>query len=501
MLPVWAWILIGIGAFLFLVLLYDLLQGRRPILSNFPLIGHIRYWLIKIGPELRQYIVASNREERPFTRSQREWIEEAGDGKENYFSFGSDDRIYSGGYAFIKNAAISYGDPNFIREGVYQDTTIPCAKIFGEYHKRKMPYRAQSLINVSGMSFGALGARAVSALNKGAKLANCYQSTGEGGLSPYHRHGADVMLQIGTGNFGVQGPDGKFSMQTLVKLVEDNPFIKLIEIKFSQGAKPGKGGMLPGKKVTREIAKIRGVPVGKDCLSPTKHTAFSTPLELIEHVEKIAEATGRPVGIKAAIGHTAFYKDLAKEMVRTGKGIDFITIDGGEGGTGAAPLAMTDHVSLPFKMGFSKAYKVFLNAGLADKILFIGSGKLGFPDEAVFAFALGADLIQVAREALLGIGCIQSQRCHTNNCPTGITTHKWWLEKGLNPEVQSKRLMRYIHSFHNELAEITHSAGYSHPSQFTMTDIEVSTGEHSTETLRDLYGYEKWIPPSPPPIK
>lgn len=494
------WILIGIIAFLILVALYDLIQGSHPVLRNFPIIGHIRDLLIKMGPELRQYIVASNREERPFTRSQRKWIEEACDGKENYFSFGTDDKIYSGGYTFIKNAAISHGNPNFIREGVYEDTTIPCAKVFGGYHKREKTYRAQSLINVSGMSYGALGRRAVTALNKGAKLAGCYQSTGEGGLSSYHRNGADVMFQIGTGNFGVQGPDGKFSMDRLVKLTRDNPFIKLIEIKMSQGAKPGKGGMLPGRKVTPDIAKIRGVPVGQDCLSPTKHSTFSTPLELIEHAERIAEATGLPVGIKSAIGHTVFFEELAKEMVRTGKGLDFITVDGGEGGTGAAPLAMTDHVSLPFRMSFTRLYKVFLQAGLADKIVFIGAGKLGFPNDAIMAFAMGADLIQVAREALLGIGCIQSQKCHTNNCPTGITTHKWWLEKGLNPEVQAKRFTRYIHSFHNEMAEITHSAGYSHPSQFKMSDIEVSTGEHSTETLRELYGYDKWIPEAPPPM-
>jgi len=404
------WILIGIGAFLALVLLYDFIQRKKPVLSNFPLIGHIRYFLITIGPELRQYIVATNREERPFTRSQRQWIEEAGDGKENYFSFGTDDSIYKGGYTFIKNTAVSYGDPNFIREGVYQDTTIPCAKTFGEYHKRKMPFQAQSLINISGMSYGALGGRAVAALNKGAKQAGCYQSTGEGGLSQYHRHGADVMFQIGTGNFGVQGPDGKFSMDRLARLCEENPFIKLIEIKLSQGAKPGKGGLLPGKKVTAEIAKIRGVPVGKDCLSPTKHTTFSTPEELVEHAEKIAEATGRPVGIKAAIGHTGFYEKLAEEMKRSGRGIDFITIDGGEGGTGAAPLAMTDHVSLPFRMAFTKLYKVFLNAGLAERVIFIGSGRLGFPDEATLAFAMGCDIIQVAREALIGIGCIQSQK-------------------------------------------------------------------------------------------
>lgn len=495
------WFLTGLILFLILVLLYDFIQGKRPVLRNFPLVGHLRYLLIEIGPELRQYIVANNREERPFNRSEREWIEEAGDGKDNYFSFGTDDEIYNQGFVFIKNTAVAYGDPNFIREGVYQDTVIPCAKVFGEWRDRREKYQAQSLINISGMSFGALGGRAVTALNRGAKIAGCYQSTGEGGLSDYHKQGADLMFQIGTGCFGVQDEHGNFSMERLIQLVEENPQVKLIEVKMSQGAKPGKGGLLPGEKVTPEIARIRGTKPGETVISPTKHSTFSTPAELIDWVEELAEKTGKPVGIKSAIGHTAWFRELASEMNRTGKGPDFITIDGGEGGTGAAPLSFTDHVALPFKVGFSRIYKIFLQEGMADKVVWIGAGKLGFPNRAVVAFAMGADLIQVAREALIGIGCIQSQKCHTNNCPTGITTHKWWLEKGIDPDTQAKRLVRYIHSFHNELAELTHAAGYAHPSQFKMSDIEVSTGTDSTISLRDKYEYEKLVPPAPPEIQ
>ncbi len=491
------WVLISIAAFLVLVTLFDLVQGRRPILRNFPIIGHLRYWLITIGPELRQYIVATNREERPFTRVEREWIEEAGDNKDNYFSFGTDDEINRQGFVFIKNAAVAYGDRNFIREGVYTDTVIPCAKVFGEWRGRAKPYRAQSLINVSGMSFGALSGRAVTALNKGAKLAGCYQSTGEGGLSDYHKQGADLMFQIGTGYFGVQDENGNFSMDRLVKMVAENPQIKLLEIKMSQGAKPGKGGLLPGEKVTPEIARIRGVKPGETCASPTKHNTFETPAELIDWAEEIAEKTGLPVGIKTAMGHGAWFEELAKLMSEQQRGVDFITVDGGEGGTGAAPLSFSDHVALPFRLGFTKLYKIFLRAGMADKIVWIGAGKLGFPDRAAVAFAMGCDLIQAARESLIGIGCIQAQKCHTNNCPTGITTHKKWLEKGIDPEVQAKRLMRYIHSFHNELAEITHAAGYGHPSQFKMSDIEISTGQDSTISLRDKFGYEKIIPKAP----
>jgi glutamate synthase (ferredoxin) len=495
------WVLLGIGAFLVMVLLYDLIQGRRPVLRNFPLIGHLRYWLIQIGPELRQYIVAGNREERPFTRVEREWIEEAGDGKNNYFSFGTDDEINQRGFVFIKNAAVAYGDRNFIREGYYQDSVIPCAKVFGEWRGRRRTYRANSLINISGMSFGALSGRAVQALNLGAKQAGCYQSTGEGGLSDHHRQGGDLMFQIGTGYFGVQDAKGEFSMDRLVQLVEKNPQLKLIEVKMSQGAKPGKGGLLPGTKVTAEIAKIRGVAPGETCISPTKHNTFETPGQLIDWVEQIAEATGLPVGIKTAVGHTEWFEELAKEMNQSKRGPDFITIDGGEGGTGAAPLTFTDHVSLPFRIAFSRTYKIFLREGLADKIVWIGAGKLGFPDRAVVAFAMGCDLIHAARESLFGIGCIQAQKCHTNNCPTGITTHKKWLEKGIDPNFQAKRLVKYIHSFHNELAELTHAAGYGHPSQFKMGDIEISSGDGRTASLRELYEYDKIVPAAPPSIR
>lgn len=494
------WILVSLGGFLALVILYDLIQGRRPVLRNFPVIGHLRYWLITIGPELRQYIVASNHEERPFNRVEREWIEEAGDGKDNYFSFGSDDEITREGFVFIKNATIAHGDRNFIREGVYQDSVIPCAKVFGEWRRRARTYQANSLINISGMSFGALSGRAVRALNLGAKQAGCYQSTGEGGLSDHHKQGGDLMFQIGTGCFGVQDEKGLFSMDRLKKLVEENPQVKLIEIKMSQGAKPGKGGLLPGEKVTPEIAKIRGVKVGETCISPTKHSTFETPAQLIDWAEEIAELTGRPVGIKTAVGHREWFEELASEMNRQQRGVDFITIDGGEGGTGAAPLSFTDHVALPFRIGFTRVYQIFLRENLADKIVWIGAGKLGFPDKAVVAFALGCDLIQAARESLIGIGCIQAQKCHTNNCPTGITTHKQWLEKGIDPEIQAKRFVRYIHSFHNELAELTHSAGYGHPSQFKMSDIEISNGAGETRTLKDIYGYEKIVPKAPPAI-
>lgn len=482
-----------IGGLAVLVFLHDLFQKKFPILRNFPLIGHLRYFLIRIGPEIRQYLIAGNREEAPFNRVERDWIERSADGKNNYFGFGTDDQIYGIGYPIIKNSAMPYGEIAFTGSTHDEDVSIPCPKVFGEFHKRRKPYQAQSIINISAMSFGSLGANATMALNRGALEAHCYHNSGEGGLSPYHKMGADVMLQIGTGKFGCRTADGGFSLEKLAGLCEDNPCIRAIEVKLSQGAKPGKGGVLPARKVTQEISRIRGVPPGVDCISPNHHREFGTPRELIDFVETIAEATGLPVGIKAAIGKTDFYEELASEMKKTGLGIDFFTIDGGEGGTGAAPMSFADHVSLPFKIGFTRIYQIFLKAGLADKILFIGGGKLGFPDRAIVAMALGCDLIHIAREAMIAIGCIQAQRCHTDHCPTGVATHNPWLQRGLDPGLQSRRLARFLQTFRNEILAATHAAGYTHPSQFTMEDIELSAGPGIFKTLKDLYGYEKSV--------
>jgi glutamate synthase (ferredoxin) len=484
-------ILAGIGLLLLLLLVYDLAQKRLPILRNFPIIGHLRYLLVRIGPELRQYIIAHNREEAPFNRSERDWIERTADGKNNYFGFGTDDQIYGIGYPIIKNAAVGYGQSYFTASLKDKDVSLPCAKVFGEHHKRKKPYRAPSLINISAMSFGSLSGRAVEAMNKGAKEADCYHNTGEGGFASYHNFGADIMLQIGTGKFGIRDLDGNFSMEKLVRLCQQHPAIKTIEIKLSQGAKPGKGGVLPAKKVTEEIAAIRGVEPWQDCISPNRHKEFETPKQLIDFVEAIAEATGLPVGIKAAIGKTDFYEELAREMKRTGKGIDFFSVDGGEGGTGAAPLTFADHISLPFKLGFTRVYQIFLQAGLADKILWIGSGKLGFPDRAIVAMAMGCDIIHIAREAMIAVGCIQAQKCHTDACPTGVATHNKWLTRGLDPDLQSKRLARFLKTFRNEIAAAANAAGYPHPAHFTMEDIELSAGPGIFKTLKELYGYEK----------
>ncbi|WP_412984571.1 FMN-binding glutamate synthase family protein [Pontimicrobium sp. IMCC45349] len=484
----WMWILIVLA----LVAIRDIfIQKKHTISHNFPIVGHLRYLLESIGPEMRQYFVANNREELPFNRIERGWIYASAKKENNYEGFGTDRDIYAHQHIFINNAMLPYkvdnNHPNAIDK-----TFLPCAKVIGAYNKRKRPYRPASVINVSAMSFGSLSAKAIESLNKGVEIADAYHNTGEGGLSPYHSNGGDVVFHFGTGYFGVRGEDGNFSMEKMKDLVEQNPFIRAIEVKLSQGAKPGKGGVLPGKKITKQIAEIRGVEVGKDVLSPPNHSAFSNVKEMVDFIEAIAEETGLPVGIKAAIGKLDQWKELADIMKTTGKGPDFITIDGGEGGTGAAPPSFADHVSLPWVYGFADLYKLFKENDLSERIVFIGSGKLGFPAKAAMAFAMGVDCINVAREAMMSIGCIQAQICHTNRCPAGIATQSKWKQSGINVPLKSERLAQYFKTFKKELIEITHAAGYEHPCQFKMSDIEVNVDDHNlSKELDRTYKYIK----------
>lgn len=485
--PWWAWVLLVLA----IVAIRDVMQRPHAISHNYPIVGHIRYLFESIGPEIRQYFVANNREELPFNRIERGWIYASAKKENNYEGFGTDRDIYEHQHIFINNAMMPYriaeNHPN------KTDTNfLPCAKIMGIHNKRRKPYRPGSVINVSAMSFGSLSAKAVESLNKGVQIASAYHNTGEGGLSPHHSHGGDVVFHFGTGYFGVRAEDGGFSMEKMVKLVQDNPFVRAIEVKLSQGAKPGKGGVLPGAKITSEIAKIRGVEVGKDVLSPPNHKAFTNVPEMVNFIEEIAEATGLPVGIKAAIGKLDQWEELADIMIATGKGPDFITVDGGEGGTGAAPPSFADHVSLPWVYGFADLYRLFKNKGLSERIVFIGSGKLGFPAKAAMAFAMGADCINVAREAMMSIGCIQAKICHTNRCPSGIATQSKWRQNGIDVPLKSERLAQYFKTFRKEFIEITHAAGYEHPCQFTMKDIEVNVDDHNlSKELDSTYHYDK----------
>ena len=459
-------------------------------MRNFPVVGHLRYLMEKIGPELRQYWVANDKEEMPFTRAERTWIYATSKKQNNNFGFGSSELMYETGYPVLKHSAFPTRD-KYDADGNLLTSSMPCAKLIGAVHNRKNPYRPQSIVNISAMSFGSLGKNAIAALNLGAKEAHCYQNTGEGGISPYHKLGGDLVWQIGTGYFGARDVEGKFSMDVFKQAIDDNPTVKMIEIKLSQGAKPGKGGILPKDKITTEISKIRGIPRDRDCISPNSHTEFSNVSELVEFIESLADISGLPVGIKSAVGESKFWEELAVKMKATNQGPDFITIDGGEGGTGAAPLSFADHVSLPFKIGFKRVYTIFKNHDLINDITWIGSAKLGFPDRAVVAFAMGCDLINIARESMLSIGCIQAQQCHTGNCPSGVATHNAWLIRGLDVPTKSKRAAQFLKGLRKEILQLTYACGYTHPCQFTGKDIEISSGVNLFDTLEKVIGYEK----------
>jgi len=483
--PWWAWVLFVI----LLVAIRDVLQKKHVISHNFPVLGHLRYMLEKIGPEMRQYIVANNREELPFNRSQRTWVYASSKRQNNYTGFGTDQDQYEPGHVFINPDLIPFavkpGHPNHD-----QPDAIPCAKVMGAYNGRKRPYRPKSIINISAMSYGSLSAKAVESMNKGAFKANCYHNTGEGSLSKHHQHGADVMFHFGTAYFGVRSDDGNLDLDKLEKLCQDFPQIRAIEIKLSQGAKPGKGGVLPASKITKEIADIRGIPMGQDVISPAYHKAFDDLPGLLDLIEKIADRTGLPVGIKSAVGKMRMWEELADLMIERKTGPDFITVDGGEGGTGAAPPSFANHVSLPFAFGFTQVYQLFAKKNITDRVVFIGSGKLGFPSSAVMAFAMGADLIHVAREAMMSIGCIQAQVCHTNRCPAGVATQNKWLQSGIDPAKKSERFYNYVKTLRKEVLEITHACGYEHPCQLNMKDVDLSMGDNNY-TLKQIYKYDK----------
>ena len=491
------WYLLVAVAVLIAVVVYDVTQTRHAILRNFPIIGHFRYWLETIGPELRQYIVTNNNEERPFSRDERSWIYASAKKENNYFGFGTDNDLeLSPNYLIIKHAAFPLPELHAGEPGYDANYRVPCAKVLGAKRKRKKAFRASSVVNTSAMSYGSLSGPAVEAINRGVKIAGCMQNTGEGGVSPYHRNGGDLVWQIGTGYFGCRDDRGRFSMDKLRETVASAP-IRMIEIKLSQGAKPGLGGVLPAAKVTPEIAQIRGIPVGETCISPSAHTAFSSADELLDFVEKIAEETGLPVGIKSAVGESKFWQDMARLMARGDRGVDFITIDGGEGGTGAAPLVFTDHVALPFKIGMSRVYRIFAEAGLTDEIVFIGSGKLGFPHVSLLAFALGCDMVNVAREAMLSIGCIQAQRCQTGHCPTGIATQNKWLMRGLDPTDKSARLANYVMTLRKEILQLSRACGVPHPALVTLEQMEIINDRLQAKPAREIFEYQaNWGCPS-----
>jgi glutamate synthase domain-containing protein 2 len=475
---------------------HDLLQRQHAVLRNYPVVGRARKLLESIGPELRQYIIANNNEERPFTRDQRRWVYASAKRENNYFGFGTDNDVeYTAGYPVIKHRTFGRTIPaSSPARGL--EVELPCAKVMGAARGRTRAFRPRSVVNISAMSFGSLSGNAVEALNRGAAMAGCLHNTGEGGLSRYHRLGGELVFQIGTAYFGCRDEHGRFDLDRLKQVVAGAP-VRALEVKLSQGAKPGLGGHLPGEKVSAEIAEARGVPAGKDCISPSRHAEFSDVDSLLDWVELLGSETGLPVGIKSAVGDMQFWDELTTLMATTDRGVDFVTVDGGEGGTGAAPLIFTDSVSLPFQLGFSRVYRTFAERGLHEQVVFVGAGKLGLPDNAVVAFALGCDMVNVAREAMLAIGCIQAQKCHTDTCPTGVATQNAWLARGLDPALKSVRAANYVRTLRRDLVKVAEACGVEHPGLIDTASIEVLDGRTGASPLHEVYGYRpEWGMPS-----
>lgn len=471
--------------------IHDLTQKKHAILRNFPILGHLRFWLEAVGPELRQYIMTGNDDEKPFSRDQRRWIYSTAKKQDTYFGFGTDNDVEAPNYLIVKESNFPLLAPADDPEAM-----TPCGKVLGGHRRREKAFRPASAINVSAMSFGALGGHATEAINRGAARAGCWQNTGEGAISKYHHHGGDLVFQIGTGYFGCRDESGAFSLENLIETIGDNP-VKAIEIKISQGAKPCVGGILPAAKVSAEIAAARGITPGVTCLSPPRHSTFSDVDSMLDFVELLADGTGLPVGIKSAVGQMEFWHDLAKAMSADDRGVDFVSIDGGEGGTGAAPLVFSDHVALPFKVAMSRVYRSFAQFELTDHVVFQGSAKLGFPESALLAFGLGCDLVSVGREVMLAIGCIQSQRCHTGRCPTGVATNSAWRQHGLDPASKGERAGNYVVALRSEILQLSRACGVTHPALVTCEDFEVADGLLGTTDAYEVFNYRRgWGVPS-----
>jgi glutamate synthase domain-containing protein 2 len=452
--------------------LADLLQTHHTLWRNYPVLSRIRWVMDALRPYIRAYVVEGDLDGRPFNRDERALVYQRAKGQEDAHPFGTELDVYGEEYEWFSHSI----QPSRIEGHDFR------VMIGGPQCLR--PYSA-SIFNISAMSFGSLGARAIEALNLGAKQGGFYHDTGEGGLSPYHeKHGGDIVWEIGSGYFGARGEDGRFDPDRFAHRAA-LPQVKMIEIKLSQGAKPGHGGMLPGAKVTQEIADTRHVPVGVDCISPAAHSAFSTPIEMLQFAAKLRDLSGgKPVGIKLCVGHRHEVFAIAKAMVETGILLDYIVVDGAEGGTGAAPLELTDHFGAPLKDGLTLVRNALVGVNLRDKIRIGAAGKVYSATGIATNCALGADWSNAARAFMFALGCIQSMRCHLDTCPTGITTQDLSLQRGLVVPDKAARIARFHEKTLRSLREITAAAGLDHPRDFKPQHLHqhlagpVSVGAH-----------------------
>ncbi len=474
----WLWPFTAITALLSLVGLNDLRQTHHAVRRNYPILGNLRYLIETIRPEIRQYLIEGDDEQLPFSRAQRSLVYARAKNESAEKAFGTLKDAYRPGFEFIGHSMLPVATP---------DPASFRISIGGP--QCRQPYSA-SIFNISAMSFGALSANAIAALNKGARRGRFAHDTGEGSISPYHReHGGDLIWEIGSGYFGCRTAEGRFDPQRFAEQARD-PQVKMIEIKLSQGAKPGHGGILPGHKVSPEIAQTRGVMVGEDCISPAAHSAFSTPIGLLEFVARLRELSGgKPVGFKFCLGHPWEFMAIAKAMLKTGILPDFIVVDGKEGGTGAAPLEFTDHIGVPLREGLLFVHNTLVGLDLRDKIRLGASGKIVSAFDIACVLAIGADWANSARGFMFAIGCIQSQSCHTNKCPTGVATQDPLRQRALVVEDKAQR----VHNFHRNtlkaLAEMLAAAGLEHPAQLEARHLalRVSTSEIALYSQKHVY--------------
>lgn len=466
---------LGVG--LIALFIADRVQTSDAIRRNYPVIGRFRALFSTLGEFFRQYFFAMDREELPFNRAQREWVTRAGEGEGNTIAFGSTRSLTVPGTPLFVNAAFPPLDDQFAK-------TAPLTIGPGARH----PYAAPSIFNVSGMSYGAISRPAVQALSRGAAKAGIWLNTGEGGLSPYHLEGGcDLVFQIGTAHYGVRTEAGGLS-DTKLREVARHEQVRMFEIKLAQGAKPGKGGILPGAKVTPEIAQIRGIRTGQASLSPNRHPGVDDWGDLLDLVAHVREVTGKPVGIKSVAGTGAPFEELFALINQRGaeSAPDFITIDGGEGGTGAAPMPLMDLVGLSIREALHIVAAARDRAGLQDRIRLIASGKLVGPGDVAWAIAAGADFVTSARGFMFALGCIQALKCNRNTCPTGITTHDARYQKGLVVSDKTDRVAHYARNLIKEVETIAHSVGVGEPRQLTHAHVRIVQADGRSVSLAEL---------------
>jgi glutamate synthase domain-containing protein 2 len=467
-----------IGALIVLII-HDVTQKKHTVLRNFPVVGRLRFLFEELGEYFRQYFFAGDRDEMPFNRATRGFIYRLAKDEGSVIGFGSTNDLREPGSIIFVNHPFP----------ILEEDRLPTPSlILGEGYC-KQPFEARSIVNISGMSFGAISAPAVRSLSRGAALAGCWLGTGEGGLAPHHLEGGcDVVMQMGTAKYGMRNVDGSFSNERAKELAQH---VKAFEIKLSQGAKPGKGGVLPGSKVTEEISRIRGIPAGKDSISPNRHYDIANMNQLLDKVAQFRDLTGRPVGIKTAVGGWDFINDLCETVLRRGKEYapDFLHIDGGEGGSGAAPQTLMDHMALPIAEALPRVVDSLLQSDLKSRIRVVAAGKLVTSARAAWALCVGADFVVTARGFMFSLGCIQALRCHTNTCPTGVTTHNKRLQRGLVVEEKYLRVANYSRNMNKEIDMIAHSCGCRHARELKREHVRIVQTANQSIALNMLYPY------------